>query len=212
MGWLAALAILTAIGLIPVGVSLTCENSDFLIKLRVLMFSFDLPRGKKKKEGAVQPEAEKKEKKHPQKPEPEPEPEPETKPAAAPRQKHSLKDYLPFVHLAFDFLGSLRKKLRIEKLWAKVILAGEDPCDLAVLYGRTWAGVSTLMGNLNQIFMIKDQNVDVQCDFTADKTKVSARLDMTITIGKVLGLAAGYGVRALKEFLIFKKRKGGAIK
>ena len=43
------------------------------------------------------------------------------------------------------------------------------------------------------------------------ETLVIARLDLTITLGRLLGLAIVYGIRALREFLkLQKKRKGGA--
>lgn len=124
--------------------------------------------------------------------------------------KTDIRIYLPFVRLALDLLSSLRRKLRIEKLYVKVILAGNDPCDLAVNYGRAWAGAATLLGHINQAFVVKDQDLDIQCDFTAEKLSASARMDLTLTIGRILSLALLYGARALKEFLIFKKRKGGA--
>lgn len=208
MGWLAALAVLTALSLIPVGASLRYQGEEFLLKIRVAFLTFSLS----SKNG----EKEKKEKK-PQK-EPLKQTEPKTAGKGSPnppaqkkkKQRRPLSDYMPFVRLGLDFLGSLRRKLRIEKLWLKIVLAGDDPCDLAVNYGKVWGGLSALMASLNQVLVIKDQNVDVQCDFVAEKTTVSARLDLTITIGKLLALALGYGARALKELLIFKKRKGGA--
>ena len=59
--------------------------------------------------------------------------------------------------------------------------------------------------------MIRKRNVEVECDFTASQTLVTARLDISITLGRLLNLAAVYGIRGLKEFLNFKKkRKGGA--
>ena len=53
----------------------------------------------------------------------------------------------------------------------------------------------------------------MECDFTANETLVIARLDLTITLGRLLSLGAVYGIRALKVFLkMKKKRKGGAVK
>ena len=130
--------------------------------------------------------------------------------APQPPSKPGIRIYFPFIRLALDLLSSLRRKLRIEKLYLQLILAGNDPCDLAVNYGRVWAAATTLLGHINQAFVVKDQNLDIQCDFTAEKMKASARLDLTITIGRLLSLAVLYGARAFKEFLIFKKRKGGA--
>ena len=208
MGWLIALAVLILIGSIPVGASLRYGQEKFQMKIRLGVLNLSLPAGggeKKKKEA---PEKKKKE------------PQDDGMPPPPPRKKEKVKrplkdlieDYMPFVKLAFSMLGSLRRKLRIEKLYAKLVLAGGDPCTLATNYGRTWAAVGTLMGNLNQILVIEDQDVDVQCDFEGSKTRVEARVDLTISIGRALGLAVHYGALALKQLIILKNRKGGAVK
>ena len=91
-------------------------------------------------------------------------------------------------------------------------MAAEDPCDLAVNYGRAWAAVGNLMPRLEKIFVIQKRNIEVECDFTAEDTRVIARLDLTITLGRLVSLAAVYAVRAIKEYLKFRnKRKGGAV-
>ena len=80
-------------------------------------------------------------------------------------------------------------------------------------YGRARAAVGNLMPQLERIFVIRKRDIDVSCDFTASESRVTARLDATITLGRLLGLAAVYGVRGMKEYLKFsKKRKGGAVK
>ena len=61
--------------------------------------------------------------------------------------------------------------------------------------------------------MIKKRDLEVECDFTANETLVTARLDLTITLGRLLALGVVYGIRALITFLkIKKKREGGAVK
>ena len=87
------------------------------------------------------------------------------------------------------------------------------PCDLAVNYGKTWTAVGNLIPALERWFVIKKRDVEVECDFTASETKVIARLEITITLGRLLSLVAVYAVRGLKEFFVFRnKRKGGAAK
>ena len=123
----------------------------------------------------------------------------------------SLLDFLPLVKVELNFLGDLRRRLRVNRLELKLILAGGDPCDRAVNYGRAWTAVGNLMPQLERLFVIKKRDVEVECDFTASETLVIARLDLTITLGRLLGLAIVYGIRALREFLkLQKKRKGGA--
>ena len=124
-----------------------------------------------------------------------------------------ITDFLPIVKTALDLLNSFRKKLRIKRLDLKMIMAADDPCDLAINYGRAWAAVGNLMPQLERVFVINKRDIEVECDFTASETLVIARLDLTITLGRLLSLVFGYAIRALIEFLkIKKKRKGGAAK
>jgi hypothetical protein len=92
-------------------------------------------------------------------------------------------------------------------------MAGGDPANLAINYGRAWAAVGNLMPQLDRLFVIKKRNIEVECDFTGSETLIIAGLDLTITLGRLLALVAVYAIRALKEFLNIKKnRKGGAEK
>ena len=119
----------------------------------------------------------------------------------------SLERFVPWIRPGLDFLGALRRKIRLDNLYLHVVLAGDDPCDLAVNYGRAWAAVGDLLPKLEQIFVIRKRDIQVGCDFAAEKITVAARGDMTITLGRTLCLGVIYGIRALKIIL---KRKGGA--
>ena len=119
----------------------------------------------------------------------------------------SLDRFVPWIRLALDFLGALRRKIRLDNLYLHVVLAGDDPCDLAVNYGRAWAVVGDLLPKLERVFVIGKRDIQVNCDFAAEKITVAARGDMTITLGRTLCLGVIYGIRALKIIL---KRKGGA--
>ena len=141
-----------------------------------------------------------------------PTPVPQPAPQSAPKKKGgSLTDFLPLVKLGLELLGDFRRKLRITRLDFKVILAGNDPCDLAVNYGRAWAAIGNLLPRLEQYFVIRKRNIEVECDFVGSETLIEARVDLSITLGRTLLLAAVYGVRGLKEFLNLKNRKGGAL-
>ena len=119
----------------------------------------------------------------------------------------SLERFVPWIRLALDFLGALRRKIRLDNLYLHVVLAGDDPCDLAINYGRAWAVVGDLLPKLERVFVIGKRDIQVNCDFAAEKITVAARGNMTITLGRTLCLGVIYGIRALKIIL---KRKGGA--
>ena len=123
----------------------------------------------------------------------------------------SIYDFLPIVDLVLDFIAAFGRKLRVNQLQLKLILAGGDPSDLAVNYGRGWAVLGNLMPLLEKAFVIQKRNLEVECDFLADKTTVLARLDLSITIGRILSLLTIRGIPILRELLkLMKLRKGGA--
>ena len=217
MGWWITLGILTLLAIVPVGVRVCYDAEGPLVKLVLGPVKLTLfPRPKKDQ----RPEKEKKEKQSKQKakktaeeanlPKP-PQPPAEKKPKG--KKGGSLKDFLPFVKLAFDFLGDFRRKLRMNELYLRLILASSDPCDLAVNYGKTWTAVGNFLPALERWFVIQKRDVEVECDFTASETKVIARLEITITLGRLLSLVAVYAFRGIREFIVFRnKRKGGAAK
>lgn len=205
MGWLITLGVLTLLAILPLGVSARYDADGALLRiiagpLRITLF----PRKKKEKKP-------KKEKKAKQK-------APAKTKAAAPKtaekkksQGGSLTDFLPLVQAVLDMLVCFKNKLRVNRLEMKMILAADDPCDLAVNYGRAWAALGNLMPQLERIFVIKKRDLEVECDFTAEKTLIIAQLDLTITLGRILSLGVVHGIRLLREFLkIMNKRKGGA--
>jgi len=212
MGWWITLGILIALAILPLGVSVNYNADGPLVRLILGPVRLTLVPGKKK---------EKKEKKQPEnkkeiKPEPvrqvggdKPSPKPE--PQKKEEKGGSLLDFLPLVKTVFDFLGDFRRKLRLNHLELKLIMAGGDPANLAIHYGRAWAAMGNLLPKLEQWFVIKKRDVEVECDFTAAETTVIARLDLTITLGRLLAAGFRFAVRARIEFVkINKKRKGGA--
>ena len=211
MGWLIALGILLVIGMIPVG--LRVRYNDAGMRLWVLAGPVRInlyPRPQKEKK-EKQEKAPKKEKKPTTGKKASEQKEAKTDPAAAPEKGGRLTDFLPLAQMALEFLGDFRRKLRLDNLYFRLILAGEDPYQVAVSYGRCWAAVGNLLPQLDRLFVIQKRDIEVECDFTASETLVIFHLDLTITIGRLLTTAGKFSVRVLKEYLkIRKKRKGGA--
>lgn len=132
--------------------------------------------------------------------------------AARKKKGGSILDFLPLVKVGLDFLAEFfGRKLHVNCLELKLTLAGGDPCDLALNYGRAWEALGNLWPRLEQMMVIQKRDINIQCDFEGDKTLIYTRLDISITLGRLLSIAVRYGWRALVTFLkIRKKRKGGA--
>lgn len=215
MGWLITLGILILLGMIPLGVSAVYDEDGVLVRIVVgpLKIQVFPASAKKKKPKAAKNGEKPKEtaKKQPVKAESNTVPT-ETKAPAAKKKGGPITDFLPLVKVLLKFLDGFRRKLRVNVLELKLIMAADDPCDLAINYGRAWAAVGNLMHSLERIFVIQKRNIEVECDFTADKTRVLARLDLTITLGRILGLTFALIGRAGIELIkIVMKRKGGAV-
>ena len=127
----------------------------------------------------------------------------------------SLTDFLPLVELALKFVGEFfHKTLHIDVLYIKLTMAGDDPADLAMSYGNTWAALGNLWPYIDRMFTIKKRDIRVQCDFEASQSVVNARVDITLTLARLLGLVFGYAFRILIKFLRImfdRKKKAEAI-
>ena len=207
--WIAA-AIVLILAVLPLGVCIRYNDAGFLLKviagpLKITVF----PRKRKQKKQKKKPDQVKKGQQIESSASEE---EPPRPPEAQPEQKEkggSLTRFLPLIKLGLRFLGDFRRKLRLDNLYLRLILAGDDPCDLAVNSGRIWAAVGNLMPRLERLFVIKKRDIQVECDFTAEEISVIAHVDITITLGRLLTMAVVYGIRVLFEFLSMKRKGGG---
>lgn len=198
MGWLIALAAVAALAFLPLGIKAKYDEGGAVVWLivgpvRTLLYPSQKREKKQKKEAPEQSQ--------------------EKKTSSGDKKGGSFSDFFPLLDAVLDFLGDLLfRKLRVKKLQAKVIMAGDDPCDLAVNYGRAWAALGNLVPLLERFFVIKKRDLQVECDFDAEKTLIDANLEITITLARLLHLGLRYGIRVLREYLkIMKLRKGGAV-
>ena len=188
MVWLIVLAVLCGLAVFPLGFSAVYREDDPGVWLLVGPFKFRVYPGKKK--------SQKKESKSQKQFSP---------------KGGSYRDFGPVVRAIFDFLGQFRRKIRVRDLQLRLTLAGEDPCDLAVNYGRAWAALGALIPQLERLLVIKKRDLSVDCDFAGDKTRIYAKVKATITLGRTLHLLSRHGIKVIKELLELKKlQKGGA--
>ena len=204
MGWLIAFGVLALIAMVPIGVSALYDEEGprvsviaGLIRIRVF------PVKKKQKKEKEKPKENKPKSKKTSK---------STNQKQEKKKKGgSIHDFLPIIDLLLDFLAAFGRKLRVNQLELKLILGGPDPCDLVENYGKGWAVLGNLMPLLENAFVIQKRDLEVECDFLADNTTIIARLDLTITIGRIISLLVFRGVPILKELLkLMKILKGGA--
>ena len=126
--------------------------------------------------------------------------------------RRDIRDFLPLVRVILDFLTDFRCKLRVNDLRLNVILAGDDPYNLSLNYGRAWAVVGNVIPLLERYFKIKKRELEIECDYLADSTSISGYVHLTITIGRVLSISVFHGIKLLRKyFKITRNAKDGAI-
>ena len=205
MGWLIALGILALLAILPLGIAVDYDSKGLFLDLIAGPIRIPvLPLRKKEKKQTDKKKKEKSKQVKRAKGD-------KDKAAAQKKKGGPITDFLPLVKTALELVNTFRKKLRIKRLELKLVMAADDPCDLAVNYGRANAILGNLLPLLERCFVIKKRNVEVECDFEATDTVIVAGADISITLGWLVVIAAYYGIRAAIEFLQIKnKRKGGA--
>lgn len=200
MGWLIALATVIALGLLPVGIYASYDRGGAIASLIVGPLRIRLyPSGRtstKRRKGSTKAASGKGD---------------SDANASRNKQTGTLAEFREIARLVLNFLSDFRRKLRIRNLELKVILAGDDPCDLSVNYGRAWTALGSLMPQLERLFVIQKRNLEVECDFTADEPLVEARIDITISICRLLWIILYHGIPGLYKYnKMIKRIKGGA--
>ena len=186
------------IAFMPVGLITKYDHAGLKLFIKVGLLRFSLlsdHQGKKKKDGKKTTSPVKKEKKE-----------------ADEEGGGSLSDFVPIAKATLEFLNQLRKRIVVKNLQFKLTLAGSDPCDLSINYGRTWAAIGALQPQLNRVLRIRKQKIEVQCDYIAEQTTVFCYVDVSISVIRLLQLIATHGTKILDEYNNLKnKRKGGTV-
>lgn len=194
MGWLIALGILLFLALLPIGICVCYDQIGLQLGALFGLIRFQLFPGKSNPK-----------EKHYKK---------EKKPHAASRapknnaQKKnnggSLAKFCPLLQVAVRFLNSFRKKLIVSRFHFNLILAADDPADLAMHYASGWGIVGEIMPIIENLFTIKKRDIQVQCDFTAEETRLFLNMRIVMPLAILLGLIIRYGIQTLWEYFKIK--------
>ena len=120
-----------------------------------------------------------------------------------------LSDLLPLLNALWKLLGDLRRKVRVKRLDMNLVLAGGDPCALALNYGKAWAAVGNIIALLEGFLVIQKRNVQVNTDFLGDTTRVYLKIYANMTIGRLFSLLVKYGLPLREEYHKFLNSNEG---
>lgn len=183
IGWLVALGVLSGITLLPLGVRLRygADGPEALLLIGPVRIPLLQSKNKRIKDRSEQNFEEKKKQTN--------------------TKLGSVDEFLSLIRILLDLLSELRYKLRVSCLEMTLILGDADPCKIGTRYGSAWAVLGNMMPLLENVFVIRKRNLQVQADFMASNSLIIARADITITFGRALWLVLKYGLRGLREYL-----------
>ena len=111
------------------------------------------------------------------------------------RQLLSAQDTLP--PSLGRALGRVGRRLRVPVLRLRVVFGGEDPADVALLYGRAQAAAGAALPVLEQLVRFGETDVRLETDYQAERTEISGEAAVEIRLGALLGM----GCAALRDVL-----------
>lgn len=195
---LALLAALIVALLIPVKVRFSYDQGDMALTVRYGPVKLRLFPPKEKDPDAPPP---KKKEKKAKKEEPE---KPKKKKVKINMEQilYALEKLPPILGRALRRTG---RSIHISPLKAYLLVAGSDPADTAMLYGRLEAAVNGGLPILCRVLRIKDEDVRLYLDFTAQRMDAIADVGVSLRPGSLVWMALRAGGSLLKWYLGFRK-------
>lgn len=111
----------------------------------------------------------------------------------------TLREFFPLLDLYLQLLFNEKYKLRVKLLELKLTMAGDDPFDLAMNYGRAQTIINGLLPQLERFLTIKKRKIDIGCDFLAEETMIYTRADLLIPLSMLIA--------ALYDFIAAEMKK-----
>lgn len=91
--------------------------------------------------------------------------------------------------VALEAAGRLKRKIRVDRIYLDVIVAGEDPAAAALAYGGVNAAVGMIWPLVEQNLNVKDRRIRTRADFSAAETQLALEAAAALTVGQALSLA-----------------------
>ena len=222
LGILGVLLLLLAVILLtPAGVRFRYDRGDLSLLVRFGPLKFQLFPRKEKKPSRRKPKEKKPEKKQAEKkaaadPEKKPaeksapeKPKPKKKAEKKPRAKINREQILYSLETLPPILGRALKRtgrrLRLTPLKVHLLVAGPDPADTALLYGRLEAALGAALPALHRLVRIKDQDVRLFLDFQREQMDLIADVGLSLRPWDLVSVGLRAGGSLLKWYLRFRK-------
>ena len=104
-------------------------------------------------------------------------------------------------------LRKTRQRLRIDPMHLSVCFGGDDPAQVAELYGWANTAMWTVMPEMERLTRMPDPHIHLETDFTASETHISGEVGLSFRIGDLLAIGFAFAGPALRWYRAFRKEK-----
>lgn len=78
------------------------------------------------------------------------------------------------------------KSMTVTKLRVDILIATDDPCDTAIIFGYTNSGVYTALGIAENYLKIKNPEINISADYNADTITVGFEAAVSTNVARLL--------------------------
>ena len=174
---LGLIALLFALGWMPLGVDAAYDEAKFTVRIHVGFLRFQVYPARK---------AEKTEK--PAKQKESAAAEEEKPPSRPPNRRQILYTVQTLLPALWRALAALGRRIQISVLRLHVVFGGEDPADVALLYGRAQAAAGAFLPMLERLVRVQRTDVRLSTDYTAEQTAISGEIGLRIRLWALVAL------------------------
>ena len=194
---LALVLLIVVLLLIPVKIRISYADGALVLRVQYGPVKLQLFPMEKQKEDKKKKPSKPKEKKE--------KPEKKKKPKAKINREqilYALENLPPILGRALRRTG---RSIRIEPLKVHLLVAGNNPADTALLYGRLEAALGAGLPILHSVMRIREQDIQLFLDFTERKMDAIADVGVVLRPGSLVWIGLRAGGSLLKWFFGFRK-------
>lgn len=126
---------------------------------------------------------------------------------------HDIRSALPALWESLRRgLRRTRQRLRIDPMRLSVCFGGDDPAQVAELYGWANTAMWTVMPEMERLTRMPDPRIHLETDFTASETRISGEVGLSFRIGDLLAIGFAFAGPALRWYKGFRKKKSAQEK
>jgi len=104
-------------------------------------------------------------------------------------------------------LGKIHRRMCVDPLRISVCFGGEDPSQVAQVYGWANTVMWTAMPQLERLVRIPDPHIHLEVDYNRFSTRAEGEVGVSFRVGDLISIALTLLVPALKWYLAWKKEK-----